>query len=263
MLGAGTKLTELTVALDKTDKIGREGVIQELESRGFSSGQIQLLTPLLNLSGSAEQKIADLKNFFKDNDTGLQGLREMEELLQLINPLRISNAVDFDLSLARGLNYYTGTIFEVKAKDLEIGSICGGGRYDDLAGIFGLSDVSGVGISFGADRIYDVMEQLSLFPAHSGSAIKVLFVNFSTEAAVGLFDLIAAVRTAGINAQLYPEPAKLKKQFAYADSLKIPFVVIAGEEELANSSVKVKNMLSGEQTTILSKDLVGFISSSL
>lgn len=260
--GAADKITDITVAIDKLEKIGSDGVRQELLQRGIDSDAIARLEPVLNLSGSAEEKLSELKNVMADSAVGLRGIGEMEELLGYLALQSLRCTVELDLSLARGLNYYTGTIIEVKAADLPFGSICGGGRYDDLTGIFGLPGVSGVGVSFGADRIYDVMLQLSLFPEQTGSSTEVLVINFGKEELPSLMKIAGSLREAGIAAELYPEGVKLKKQFSYADARMIPFVVIAGSNELAAGQATVKNMKTGEQTAVSLSALPSFIRES-
>ena len=260
--GAADKITDITVAIDKLEKIGSDGVRQELLQRGIDSDAIARLEPVLNLSGSAGEKLSELKNVMAASAIGLNGIGEMEELMGYLalQPLRCT--VELDLSLARGLNYYTGTIIEVKAADLPFGSICGGGRYDDLTGIFGLPGVSGVGVSFGADRIYDVMLQLSLFPEQTGSSTEVLVINFGKEELPSLMRIAGSLREAGIAAELYPEAVKLKKQFSYADARMIPFVVIAGSNELAAGQATVKTMKTGGQTAVSLSELPSFIRES-
>ena len=259
MAGAGEQLTDITVSIDKLEKIGREGVRQELMQRGIAPEAIDRLEPVLGLSGSSEEKLHELRGIMASSETGLKGTEEMEELLRYLALDQIKAAVELDLSLARGLNYYTGTIIEVKAADVPFGSICGGGRYDDLTGIFGLPGVSGVGVSFGADRIYDVMLQLDLFPEQTGSSTQVLIVNFGREELPSLIKIAGTLREAGIATELYPEPVKLKKQFAYADAQKIQLVVIAGSNELTAGQVTVKNMKTGEQTAVSLSALPSFI----
>ena len=260
--GAADKITDITVAIDKLEKIGSDGVRQELLQRGIDSDAIARLEPVLNLSGSSEEKLRELKSVMAASEVGLKGIGETEELLGYLalQPLRC--AVELDLSLARGLNYYTGTIIEVKAADLPFGSICGGGRYDDLTGIFGLPGVSGVGVSFGADRIYDVMLQLNLFPEQTGSSTEVLVINFGKDELPDLMKIAGSLRESGIAAELYPEAVKLKKQFSYADARMIPFVVIAGSNELTAGQATVKNMKTGEQTTVSLSALPSFIRES-
>jgi histidyl-tRNA synthetase len=259
MAGAGDRITDITVAIDKLDKIGREGVRQELLQRGIPSGVIDKLEPVIGLSGTAAGKFETLRNVLASSVTGLNGVEEMEELFGYLAMEPSKAMVELDLSLARGLNYYTGAIIEVKAADVAIGSICGGGRYDDLTGIFGLPGVSGVGVSFGADRIYDVMLQLSLFPEQTGSATGALVINFGKEELPELMKITRSLREAGIASELYPEAAKLKKQFSYADAQKIPLVIIAGSNELAAGEATVKNMKTGEQTTVSLSELPSFV----
>ncbi|HCM60215.1 MAG TPA: histidine--tRNA ligase [Bacteroidales bacterium] len=260
--GAADRITDITVAIDKLEKIGSDGVRQELLQRGIDSEAIARLEPVLGLSGSSVEKLLELKNIMAASAVGLQGIAEMEELLGYLalQPLRC--AVEMDLSLARGLNYYTGTIIEVKAADLPFGSICGGGRYDDLTGIFGLPGVSGVGVSFGADRIYDVMLQLNLFPEQTGSSTGVLIINFGKEELPALMKIAGSLRESGIATELYPEPVRLRKQFSYADARMIPYVVIAGSNELAAGQATVKNMKTGEQIAVSLSALPSFIRKS-
>lgn len=257
--GAGERITDITVAIDKIEKIGREGVRQELAQRGIAPGVIARLEPVIDLSGSTEQKLTELRNVMAGSVSGVKGIGEMEELTGYLAIEPVKAPVELDLSLARGLNYYTGTIIEVKAADLPFGSICGGGRYDDLTGIFGMPGVSGVGVSFGADRIYDVMMQLSLFPEQTGSSTEVLVINFGSGELPALMKVAGELREAGIATELYPDPAKLKKQFAYADSSMIPLVVIAGSNEIAAGQATVKNMKTGEQTAVSLSALPSFI----
>jgi histidyl-tRNA synthetase len=259
MAGASGQITDITVAIDKLEKIGRDGVRQELVQRGIAPEAIARLEPVLSLSGSSEEKLHELRGIMASSETGLKGTEEMEELLRYLALDQIKAAVELDLSLARGLNYYTGTIIEVKAADMPFGSICGGGRYDDLTGIFGLPGVSGVGVSFGADRIYDVMLQLDLFPEQTGSSTEVLIVNFGREELPSLIKIAGMLREAGVATELYPEPVKLKKQFAYADAQKIQLVVIAGSNELTAGQATVKNMKTGEQTAVSLSALPSFI----
>lgn len=250
MAGAGERITDITVAIDKLDKIGQEGVRQELVQRGIPPEVIARLEPVISLSGPAASKLDELKRVLSSSERGRKGVSEMEELFAYLAMEPSQSEVELDLSLARGLNYYTGAIIEVKAADVAIGSICGGGRYDDLTGIFGLPGVSGVGVSFGADRIYDVMLQLNLFPEQTGSATEALVINFGTEELPELIKIISSLREAGIASELYPDPARLKKQFSYADARKIPVVIIAGSNEIAARQVTVKNMKTGEQTAV-------------
>lgn len=259
MAGAGEQITDITVAIDKLEKIGRDGVRQEMMQRGIASEVIARLEPVINLSGSSEEKLEELKRVMAGSEAGLKGIEEMEELLGYLAMQPVKPSVELDLSLARGLNYYTGTIIEVKAADLPFGSICGGGRYDDLTGIFGLPGVSGVGVSFGADRIYDVMLRLNLFPEQTGSSTEALIINFGREELPTLMQIADTLREAGIAVELYPESVKLKKQFSYADARMIPMVVIAGSNEIASGQATVKNMKTGEQTAVILSALPSFI----
>ena len=259
MAGAGERITDITVAIDKLEKIGQEGVMQELLQRGLAPEVISRLEPVFSLSGSPLSKLVELKGVLPSSETGMKGISEMEELFGYLEMEPSRAEVELDLSLARGLNYYTGAIIEVKAADASIGSICGGGRYDDLTGIFGLPGVSGVGVSFGADRIYDVMLQLGLFPEQTGSATEALVINFGREELPELLKIVGSLRDAGIASELYPDAARLKKQFSYADAQKIPVVIIAGSNEIASGEATVKNMKTGEQTTVPLSALPSFI----
>ena len=250
MIGEAEKIADITVAVDKLDKTGLEKVNEELASRGISETAIAELQPVILLSGSNREKLSVLKDILKNSEAGMKGIREIETILDKTDLLTIDSKLELDLTLARGLNYYTGAIFEVKALDVEIGSITGGGRYDNLTGIFGLPDVSGVGISFGADRIFDVLNQLNLYPENSGQQTQVLFVNFGEKEENYLLPILSGLRKSGISAEIYPEAAKLKKQFSYADDNHIPFVAIAGENEIGEGKITLKNMATGEQQLI-------------
>lgn len=250
VIGEMERMVDITVAIDKLDKIGLENVNAELVQKGLSPEAIDKLQPILHLQGSNLSKLETLKTVLASSETGLKGIEELSTIFEYINALGINLEVELDLTLARGLNYYTGAIFEVKAKDVAIGSITGGGRYDDLTSIFGLNNVSGVGISFGADRIYDVMNQLNLFPEDSGAQTRILFANFGGADELYALQLLNKVRAAGFNAEIYPDGAKMKKQMGYADKKSIPFVAIVGEEERANQRVSLKNMASGEQQSV-------------
>jgi histidyl-tRNA synthetase len=245
--GESDKITDITVAIDKIEKIGMEAVIDELSSKGISDKAIKKLKPLLALKGTAGEKLENLENILSASETGLKGIVELKTLFRYLENSNIKSNVELDLTLARGLNYYTGAIIEVKSADVSIGSICGGGRYDDLTGIFGLQGVSGVGVSFGADRIYDVLAHLKLFNEMKVAGTKVLIVNFGDAELSYNLNIISALHKQGISAELYPDASKLKKQMAYADSKKIPFVIIAGEDEIKHNEVTVKNMQTGEQ----------------
>ncbi len=258
--GAGDRITDITVAIDKLEKLGSEGVRQELLQRGITPDVIRRLDPFLSLRGSAEEKMTGLKREIAASQEGLKGISEMEELFSYLGMEPSQARVELDLSLARGLNYYTGTIIEVKAADMAIGSICGGGRYDDLTGIFGLPGVSGVGVSFGADRIYDVMLHLGLFPEQTGASTEALVINFGRDELPEQIKITAALREAGIATELFPDAVRLKKQFSYADAQHIPLVIIAGSEEIKASQATVRNMKTGKQTTVSLSALPEFIS---
>ncbi|MDD4644386.1 MAG: histidine--tRNA ligase [Bacteroidales bacterium] len=257
--GLGNNITDFTVALDKIDKIGLEQVKEEWISKGITTESIEKLTPVIGLSGTSSDKISALKDFLSPSPTGVLGIEEVETLISLINAFNLKSTVELDLTLARGLNYYTGAIIEVKSLDFQIGSICGGGRYDDLTGIFGMPGVSGVGVSFGADRIYDVLEQTQKFPAFATSGKQVLFLNFGTEEAAACQAFTSKLRDAGIRCELYPDQAKIKKQMQYADQNQIPIVVLIGETERLAQKAVIKLMLSGEQTHVDFSDLASEI----
>ena len=250
LVGAPDKLVDITVAIDKLDKIGRDKVCEELLDRGLTEAQVMALNPVFELGGTVQDKLARLQAMFAGNETGLKGVDEMRELFGYIDDSDISCSVELDLTLARGLNYYTGAIFEVKANNVSIGSICGGGRYDNLTGIFGMPNVSGVGISFGADRIYDVLTELDKFPSDLSQAAQVLFINFGSQEQSYAMRCASQLRSEGISALVYPDAAKMKKQMDYANRKGIPFVVFVGEAEISNDTVTVKNMQSGEQQTV-------------
>ena len=256
ILGAADKIVDITVAIDKLDKIGLEKVNEELREKGLSEDAINKLQPVIMLSGTNREKIASLKNVLAASETGLKGIAEMEFILDRIEKLALRAGLELDLTLARGLNYYTGAIFEVKALDVQIGSITGGGRYDNLTGVFGMEGVSGVGISFGADRIFDVLNQLDLYPKDALQTTQLLFVNFGEKEEAYLLPLVAQVRAAGIRTELYPESAKMKKQMGYADTKKIPYVAIVGETEMAEGKINVKNMITGEQQLLTVDELI-------
>lgn len=255
-IGESDKIVDITVAIDKIDKIGIENVNAELREKDLSEEAIERLRPLLEMQGSNEEKLNFMAGFLKDSETGIKGIEEMQAVLKGFDELGHESMVEADLSLARGLNYYTGTIIEVKARDVEIGSITGGGRYDNLTGVFGVSGLSGVGISFGADRIYDVMNQLDLYPASITESVRILFVNFGEAEILQSMKYVKDLRAAGISAEIYPDNAKMKKQMAYADSEKIPYVGIVGETELNDGTIVVKNMLEGKQETLTLQQLI-------
>lgn len=256
VIGEADKMIDITVAIDKLDKIGLEKVNEELEAKGLSKQAIEKLQPILNLEGILKEKFPKLKEILKNSKIGMEGIEELMTMLTHLKDLNLKNKWRFDLTLARGLNYYTGAIFEVVAKDIKFGSICGGGRYDDLTGIFGLPEVSGVGISFGADRVYDVMNELNLFPEESSITSKVMFVNFGKEEEKFCLKLIKEIRQAGISAELYPDSVKMKKQMKYANNKNIPFVILVGENEMKNNLITVKDMQSGEQTETSLKEFI-------
>ena len=253
--GSPDKLVDITVAIDKIDKIGLDAVKQELRDKGLADTAIAVIEPVLTLSGSTEEKIARMRQLLKDSEIGMKGLDEVGTLFSLIGQAGIRQQVELDLSLARGLNYYTGAIFEVKALDFAIGSICGGGRYDDLTGIFGLPGMSGVGISFGADRIYDVLNGLDLFPKDAAAAATVLFTNMGERETAYTIPVAAGLREAGIACEIYPDNSKLKKQFEYADRKGIPWLAIVGDQEVADGTVMLKNLATGEQHPVAKEDL--------
>ncbi len=258
-IGEADKVVDITVAIDKIDKIGIDNVNAELREKGLKEEAIDALRPLLELNGSNDEKLKVVASILSESEIGTNGIEEMKEVLGGFENLGHSCDLEFDVSLARGLNYYTGTIIEVKALDVEIGSITGGGRYDNLTGVFGVSGLSGVGISFGADRIYDVLNTLNLYPEEIGGSVKALFINFGENEARAAQRCIKSLRMAGISAQLYPDAAKIKKQMQYANSEGVRFVVMIGEEELANSTATVKDMISGEQKTVKQSELAAII----
>ncbi len=256
LIGAPDKLVDITVAIDKLDKIGLDNVRAELAERGLSASQIQALDPVFSLSGAAADKIQQLKALFANVEVGMKGAEELEELFGYIAAAGLKCEVELDLTLARGLNYYTGAIFEVKAKDVTIGSICGGGRYDNLTGIFGMPDVSGVGISFGADRIYDVLTELDAFPADLSQSAQLLFINFGPAEQAACIRVAARLRAEGVATLIYPEAAKMKKQMDFANRKQIPFVAFIGENEMRDGTVTLKNMSDGSQTTMTVDEMV-------
>jgi len=259
VIGAPDKMVDITVAIDKLDKIGVEAVNAELVERGLNDEQVAKLQPILNLSGTTAEKLAALKTILANSETGLKGVEEMEIVFDELKNVDCRLNIELDLCLARGLNYYTGAIFEVKALDAQIGSITGGGRYDNLTGIFGLPGVSGVGISFGADRIYDVLTELDLFPKELQSATQVLFATFGQDELKYALKWAKALRQKGIAVEVYPEATKMKKQMGYADSKQIPYVAIVGGDEMANNTVMLKKMLTGEQKQVTLEELCNTI----
>ena len=265
--GFPDKVVDITVAIDKIDKIGLDAVEAEMLEKGLTLEAVEVIRPVLTMTGSSAEKLSLMRDLLGGksasgivSETGLKGIDELEELFALIDAACIGNEVEIDLSLARGLNYYTGAIFEVKAKDFAIGSICGGGRYDNLTGIFGLPDMSGVGISFGADRIYDVLKGLDKFPAEVTSSTRVLFANMGEKELKYLIPCVRVLREAGVSCEIYPEAAKLKKQFDYADKKNIPFISIVGETEVSSGVLNIKNLASGEQLTFPKDDIAAILS---
>lgn len=260
VIGVPDKLVDITVAIDKIDKIGIDKVNDELAERGLSAGAIAALQPILAISGSLDERLDSLAGILAGNEIGQKGIEELRFVTRTTVALGLRAELDLDVSLARGLNYYTGTIIEVKARDVEIGSITGGGRYDNLTGVFGLPGLSGVGISFGADRIYDVLNSLDLYPAGTSSASKIIFANFGEKEALTSLKAIHALRKACIPAELYPDTAKMKKQIGYADAMNIPFVGIIGESEMADGTITLKDLTSGEQQQLTIDQLISRLS---
>ena len=259
IIGEADKIVDITVAIDKLDKIGLDNVNAELASKGIPQEAIEKLQPIIMLSGTNEEKLETLKTVLAASETGLKGVEESEFILKTVASLGVNSEVELDLTLARGLNYYTGAIFEVKALDVQIGSISGGGRYDNLTGVFGMSGMSGVGISFGADRIYDVLNQLDLYPKEAVNATQLLFVNFGEKEAAYCLPVLSAARDAGIRAEIYPDSAKMKKQMSYANDKNIPFVAIVGENEMNEGKLTLKNMTTGEQSLVTPEELLAAI----
>jgi histidyl-tRNA synthetase len=261
VIGRPEMIIPITVAIDKLEKIGLEKVNEELSQRGLSADELEKIQPLFKIEGSNDEKLAQLSKFLKDSEIGLKGIEETKFILDTVNSLGLTIAsLEVDVTLARGLDYYTGAIFEVVSNEAKMGSICGGGRYADLTGIFGLKNMSGVGISFGADRIYDVMEELNLFPESANATTQVLFINFGDKEASYCLKALQKLRVEGIRAELYPDPAKMKKQMKYANDKKIPFVVMVGEDEMSSDQLSLKNMESGEQSKISLSELINLFS---
>lgn len=256
VIGEPDKIIDITVAIDKLDKIGLDGVIAELKQKGIGDEAVEKLLPILQAQGNNSEKLGTIAEVLAGNATGEKGVEETRFILETVEKLGINSSLELDLTLARGLNYYTGAILEVKALDVAIGSISGGGRYDNLTGVFGMEGVSGVGISFGADRIYDVMNQLDLYPKDSILNTKVMFVNFGEKEALYSLGLVARLRAADISAELYPGSDKMKKQMGYANNHNIPYVAIIGETEMSNGTIAVKNMASGEQKIMSIDELI-------
>lgn len=260
IVGEEDKIVPITVAMDKMDKIGLQGVNAELKNAGLSESAIEKLQPILTMDGSNENKLDVISKLLVDSGTGTRGIEETRFILNCLTNCSIKNDIELDLTLARGLNYYTGAIFEVKAKDVPMGSIVGGGRYDNLTGIFGMPGLSGVGISFGADRIFDILNTLNLYPASTASATKVLFINFGEAEVTYCLPIAGMLRQSGINTEIFPDKAKMKKQMSYANGRHIPFVVLVGEDEMNNGVLTVRNMTTGEQNQLTPQQLVEHLS---
>ena len=256
VIGEAEKIVDITVAIDKLDKIGLDNVNEELRNDGISEDAIEKLQPIISLSGTNDEKLEVIAKVLEGSEVGLKGVEETKFILDTLKTLGLNNEIELDLTLARGLNYYTGAIFEVKALDTPMGSITGGGRYDNLTGIFGLPGLSGVGISFGADRIYDVLGALDLYPKEAVNATQILFINFGEKETAYCLPIVSAARAAGIRTEIFPDKAKMKKQMSYANAKNIPFVVLAGENEMAQGKVTLKNMETGEQTLVTAEELI-------
>lgn len=256
MIGAADKIVDITVAIDKLDKIGLENVNQELADAGISANAIEKLQPIISLQGTNDEKLNVIKHVLKDSQAGLKGVEEVAYILDVLKAMQLHNEIQLDLTLARGLNYYTGAIFEVKAKDVSIGSITGGGRYDNLTGIFGMPGLSGVGISFGADRIYDVLNALDLYPSETTSSTQILFINFGEKKTAYCLPLVNEARRHGVSAEVYPDAVKMKKQMSYANAKQIAFVAMAGEDEMKENKMTLKNMKTGEQMLVPVSDFM-------
>lgn len=259
VIGEAEKIVDITVAIDKLDKIGLDKVNEELRNDGISEEAIEKLQPIISLSGSNEEKLEVISQVLAGSETGLKGVEETRFILDTLKTVGLHNEIELDLTLARGLNYYTGAIFEVKALDTPMGSITGGGRYDNLTGIFGLPGLSGVGISFGADRIYDVLNALDLYPKEAVNSTQVLFINFGDKETAYCLPIVGKLRQAGIRAEIFPDKAKMKKQMSYANAKNIPYVVLAGENEMAAGKVTLKNMETGEQTLVTAEELIAAV----
>ena len=255
-MGMGERMLQVTTALDKLDKIGMDGVFDELKHKGAGTDALNKLLPFLKLSGPSREKLKTVKELLAGSDIGMRGLEDVETLFNYLDKIGLSSEVIWEVPLARGLDYYTGTIIEAVSTGIEMGSLCGGGRYDDLAGIFGMEDISGVGISFGADRIYDVMDQLGIFPESATQVTKLLFVNFGPKEEEYILPVLDKIRMAGIPSEIFPEQAKLKKQMSYADNRNIPFVALIGENEIRAGKITLRNMSSGEQKELSLEELI-------
>ena len=256
VIGAADKIVDITVAIDKLDKIGLDNVNQELREDGLSEEQIAKLQPIISLEGSNDEKLDTIAEVLKDSEVGLKGVEESRYILDTLKKTGLKNEIQFDLTLARGLNYYTGAIFEVKALDVQIGSITGGGRYDNLTGIFGMPGISGVGISFGVDRIFDVLNALDCYPSDAVNGTQLLFINFGEKETAYCLPAVAKAREAGIRTEIFPDSTKMKKQMSYANAKQIPFVALAGENEMAEGKFTLKNMLTGNQQLVAIEELI-------
>lgn len=256
VIGAADKIVDITVAIDKLDKIGIDNVNAELREDGLSEEQINKLQPIILLSGTNDEKLKTIAEVLSSSETGMKGVEETQYILDVLKSVGLKNEIQLDLTLARGLNYYTGAIFEVKALDVEMGSITGGGRYDNLTGIFGMPGLSGVGISFGADRIYDVLNTLDLYPKDSINTTQILFINFGEQETAYCLPIVNQVRARGIRAEIYPDATKMKKQMAYANAKQIPYVALAGENEIKEGKITLKNMETGEQQVLKPEELI-------
>jgi len=259
VIGAADKIVDITVAIDKLDKIGLEGVNQELANDGIDADAIEKLQPIISLQGTNEEKLKTIGEVLKDSEIGLKGVEEVSYILKVLKSVGLHHEIELDLTLARGLNYYTGAIFEVKALDVEIGSITGGGRYDNLTGIFGKPGLSGVGISFGADRIYDVLHALNLYPKETIGSTKLLFINFGDQETAYCLPLVNEARRQGVSTELFPDAVKMKKQMSYANAHEIPYVALAGENEMKENKITLKDMRSGEQKLLSKDDLIPYL----
>ncbi len=259
LIGAPDKIVDITVAIDKLDKIGLDNVNAELLERGLTQEQVDTLQPILAISGSVDERLDAIERLLATSETGRKGVEELREVIGGVQALGLEAELDLDVSLARGLNYYTGTIIEVKARDVQIGSITGGGRYDNLTGVFGIPGLSGVGISFGADRIYDVLNTLDLYPAEATTSTQVMFINFGAAEAAASMKMMKELRSAGIACEIYPDAAKMKKQMAYANSASVPYVAMVGESEMQAGKMALKNMATGEQTLLTAVEAAALI----
>lgn len=255
--GESEKIVPITVAIDKLDKIGVDGVVKELSEKGISEESIEKIKPLFEMTGDTAERLAAMKSYLSESEIGLKGIEELEFVLNKVNDLGVRKAmIEFDVTLARGLNYYTGAIFEVKANGVKMGSICGGGRYDDLTGVFGMKDMSGVGISFGADRIYDVLNELELYPESVDNRLEVLFINFGSEEEAHCLKYVKELRANGISAEVYPASAKMNKQMKYANARGVKHIVLLGQNEIASGKMQLKNMDKGEQQSLTLEEII-------